>query len=696
MSEAAGPATLHEARARFDITFTPPGGPPAPVTLADIRPGTEWFRTERGFGLVHLIVVNVGGGATNANADDDDENALAEGEVLLHESYSRDGGSYRTFPTREKALSHVTSYKTVITRNEFERDVNLWVMCAARGAPAAEASTVARDYRSRVMRNATARGQRPAKVARRLLRPPPRTTTSDGVECDYDAEFVALASTLEVVACGDSRVVHGHGVVARRALRASESLRDPLVRWCAGKVPADQRRGDLWSERVLQLADGFFSLRDLGDAGDDVDGGDDDGGDDGGDDDDDDGHAAESASAASAASAAPAAPPECATSSYEVRRSCDGPDAPWVRCASQKEAAAKIGVSISSVNRYLNQPRGNRVPGRDAINGWLCRRAGADDDGSVGGGDDDDGSDDGGDDDDDDDSAGPSHAIATCSAEIMEIDLSKVFKMDSGAFFDDRAAVAAEPLAFFRELKNSLRGTTKGGWVNGRHYDGGDSAMCSKLLKLPDMELGFDTFEELAKKIETGMADQPVWRNKYRKHFRSLFWTTPAPRGDGHNNGTTGQGRSGDRDGDNGGDGFSSDDGGGAAAQWRDHGSVWIGRRIERAVAPDETDTGERVRSAARVVGWLAADVSNFTSERTGAAAALWRVVYEDGPLAGEEEELEVRDVERTCHVRVASLHHYLGRKSLYNDLPTGVRAGGVAAHGQGADDDGGGERRRR
>ena len=81
--------------------------------------------------------------------------------------------------------------------------------------------------------------------------------------------------------------------------------------------------------------------------------------------------------------------------------------------------------------------------------------------------------------------------------------------------------------AFFRELKNSLRGTTKGGWVNGRHYDGGDSAMCSKLLKLPDMELGFDTFEELAKKIETGMADQPVWRNKYRKHFRSLFWTTP-------------------------------------------------------------------------------------------------------------------------------------------------------------------------
>jgi hypothetical protein len=178
----------------------------------------------------------------------------------------------------------------------------------------------------------------------------------------------------------------------------------------------------------------------------------------------------------------------------------------------------------------------------------------------------------------DDDSAGPSHAIATCSAEIMEIDLSQVFKMDSGAFFDDRAAVAAEPLAFFRELKSSLRGTTKGEWLNGRHYDGSESALCSKLLKLPDMELGFDTFEDFASAIETAMADQPVWRNKYRKHFRSLFWTTPAPRGDGHNSGTTGQGRSGDRDGDNGDDGFSSNDSGAAAAQWRDHGSVWTGR----------------------------------------------------------------------------------------------------------------------
>ena len=68
----------------------------------------------------------------------------------------------------------------------------------------------------------------------------------------------------------------------------------------------------------------------------------------------------------------------------EVRRVADGPGAPWVRFASQIQAAAKIGVTQRSLNSYLNRKRKAVVPGVDPINGWLCRKA-IDDGGGPGG-----------------------------------------------------------------------------------------------------------------------------------------------------------------------------------------------------------------------------------------------------------------------------------------------------------------------
>ena len=50
---------------------------------------------------------------------------------------------------------------------------------------------------------------------------------------------------------------------------------------------------------------------------------------------------------------------------------------------------------------------------------------------------------------------------------------------------------------------------------------------------------------------------------------------------------------------------------------------------------------------------WLPADESDFTSERTGAAAALWRVVYEDGPIEVSRE---------LCGWRVRRIPRFLDR----------------------------------
>ena len=66
------------------------------------------------------------------------------------------------------------------------------------------------------------------------------------------------------------------------------------------------------------------------------------------------------------------------TFSIEVRRHADGPDAPWVLCASQRDAAVMVGVNYSVLSTHLNQSvrwrRTQLVPGVDPINGFVVRR----------------------------------------------------------------------------------------------------------------------------------------------------------------------------------------------------------------------------------------------------------------------------------------------------------------------------------
>ena len=49
------------------------------------------------------------------------------------------------------------------------------------------------------------------------------------------------------------------------------------------------------------------------------------------------------------------------------------------------------------------------------------------------------------------------------------------------------------------------------------------------------------------------------------------------------------------------------------------------------------------------VVGWLGAHESDFVSQIDGAPAPLWHVRYEEGVLAGDEEDLEVRRDDVVC-----------------------------------------------
>ena len=61
-----------------------------------------------------------------------------------------------------------------------------------------------------------------------------------------------------------------------------------------------------------------------------------------------------------------------------MRRLADGPDAPWVYCASQGDAAVMVGVNRSALSEHLNQSarwrRTQLVPGVDSINGFVVRR----------------------------------------------------------------------------------------------------------------------------------------------------------------------------------------------------------------------------------------------------------------------------------------------------------------------------------
>jgi hypothetical protein len=76
---------------------------------------------------------------------------------------------------------------------------------------------------------------------------------------------------------------------------------------------------------------------------------------------------------------------------------------------------------------------------------------------------------------------------------------------------------------------------------------------------------------------------------------------------------------------------------------WRTSGSAYIGARILRF---ELDEAGQAIRPGQRgvVAGWLSATEADFVSETTGVAAALWRVVYDDGELGVEDlEEAEVQ-----------------------------------------------------
>ena len=75
-------------------------------------------------------------------------------------------------------------------------------------------------------------------------------------------------------------------------------------------------------------------------------------------------------------------------------------------------------------------------------------------------------------------------------------------------------------------------------------------------------------------------------------------------------------------------------------AEWRVEGSEYLGRRVRRSVF---TDNGLiEGFSHGTVVGWLDAHESDYTSAyNDGAPAALFHVAFDEGPLAGDEEDLE-------------------------------------------------------
>ena len=57
-------------------------------------------------------------------------------------------------------------------------------------------------------------------------------------------------------------------------------------------------------------------------------------------------------------------------------RLADSPDAPWITCASQADAAMMVGVNEGDLSNHLTQSihGPEQRPGVDPVNGWLVRR----------------------------------------------------------------------------------------------------------------------------------------------------------------------------------------------------------------------------------------------------------------------------------------------------------------------------------
>ena len=85
----------------------------------------------------------------------------------------------------------------------------------------------------------------------------------------------------------------------------------------------------------------------------------------------------------------------------------------------------------------------------------------------------------------------------------------------------------------------------------------------------------------------------------------------------------------------------------GSDGDWLKTGNAFIGRALRRATLGDDGTTDGAADAV--VVGWLPADKADFVND-AGTPAALWRVRYTAGDLAGDEEDLE------ECEVKEAIL----------------------------------------
>jgi len=82
----------------------------------------------------------------------------------------------------------------------------------------------------------------------------------------------------------------------------------------------------------------------------------------------------------------------------------------------------------------------------------------------------------------------------------------------------------------------------------------------------------------------------------------------------------------------------------GVQPQWSTHGNEFIGKRVRRTYVDASNGTTVERSVDATVRSWMSAAHSNYVSEKTQQAAALWLVVYDDAEIG--EEELELSEVQ--------------------------------------------------
>uniref|UniRef100_A0A7S2WSB3 Uncharacterized protein n=1 Tax=Rhizochromulina marina TaxID=1034831 RepID=A0A7S2WSB3_9STRA len=76
----------------------------------------------------------------------------------------------------------------------------------------------------------------------------------------------------------------------------------------------------------------------------------------------------------------------------------------------------------------------------------------------------------------------------------------------------------------------------------------------------------------------------------------------------------------------------------------------WVGAKVRRKVVEDDK-TGMPSIVEGKVICWLSAENSNY-DDKDGKPAALWRVKYTTGVIAGELEDFEEHDILASLHPR--------------------------------------------